>query len=89
MYDNLTERHEVYKVEQTNDVYCAVCGVPDRTTNHASKVANFTIQLMKNIDDFKMKDLAGAKIQVHCRVHTGAYLYIKLTKMTDTQQLQY
>ena len=67
------QNHKVYKVEQTNDVYCVVSGVPDRIRTHAPEMANFTIELMKNIDKFQLKDFPGVEIKVRAGVHSGEF----------------
>ena len=72
-YDSVLELHKVHKVEQTNDVYCVIGGVPDKNSTHASDVANYVIQLMYNVKNFKMNELPTVKIQIRCGVHTGSY----------------
>ena len=71
MYDSLLELYTVHKIEQTNDVYCVIGGVPDKNSTHASDVANYVIQLMYNVKKFKMVELPDVKIQIRCGVHTG------------------
>ena len=57
MFDSLIDEYSVHKAEQSNDVTCVVSGVPQYTDNHAAEIANFTIKLMQNIDNFKVEDL--------------------------------
>ena len=71
MYDSLLELYKLHKVEQTNDVYCVIGGVPDRTSTHATDVANYAIQLMWNFKRLKVDELPDVKIQIRCGVHTG------------------
>ena len=71
MYDSLLELFKVHKVEQTNDVYCVIGGVPEINNTHASDAANYVIQLMYNVKKFKMDDLPDIQIKIRCGVHTG------------------
>ena len=73
MFDVTMQNHKIYKVEQTNDVYCVVSGIPDRIGTHASEMANFTIELMKNIEKFQMKDFPGVEIKVRAGIHSGKF----------------
>ena len=79
MYDSLLELYKVHKVEQTNDVYCVIGGVPDKNSTHASDVANYVIQLMHNIKKFKMDEMSDIKIQIRCGMHTGYSLVLRWT----------
>ena len=72
MYDSLLELYKVHKMEQTNDVYCVIGGVPDKNSTHASDVANYVIQLMYNVKKFKMVELPDVDINIRCGVHTGS-----------------
>ena len=75
MFDKLIDQHKnVHKTEQFNDVYSAVSGVPNQVDTHVMEMANFIIDLMKNIENFKMEDLTKTKLQVRAGAHTGAFL---------------
>ena len=79
MFDTVIDQHKnVHKTEQYNDVYSAVSGVPNQTDTHVVEMANFIIDLMKNIENFKTEDLTKTKIQVRAGAHTGAVFFIKL-----------
>ena len=77
------QNHKIYKVEQTNDVYCVVSGIPDRIATHAPEMANFTIELMKNIGKFQLKDFPGGEIKVRMGIHSG-----KFSSMTCWKELK-
>ena len=75
MFDKLIDQHKnVHKTEQYNDVYSAVSGVPNKINTHAMEMANFILDLMKNIENFKIEDLTKTKLQVRAGAHTGAFL---------------
>ena len=83
MYDSLLELYKVHKVEQTNDVYCVIGGVPERTTTHATDVANYVIQLMWNIRRLEIEGLPDVKIKIRCGVHTGLSFCIPLLEILN------
>ena len=65
MLDKLIDQHKnVHKTEQYNDVYSAVSGVPNKINTHAMEMANFILDLIKNIENFKIEDLTKTKPQV-------------------------
>ena len=78
MYDSLLELYNIHKVEQTNDVYCVIGGLPVKTPTHATDVANYAIQLMWNVKRLTINELPDVKIQIRCGVHTGLSFYILL-----------
>ena len=59
-------------------MYSAVSGVPNKINTHAMEMANFILDLMKNIENFKIEDLTTTKLQVRAGAHTGAFL-LKIT----------
>ena len=79
MFDNLADQHKnVHKTEHYNDVYSAVCGVPNKINTHAMEMANIIIDLMRNIENFKVEDLTKLKLQVRAGANTGAFFFLKL-----------
>ena len=71
MFDDEMERYNVYKMEQSNDIYGVVSGVPVRTSTHASEIANLLIQLLNKIHVFRMDNMPGVVIKVRAGAHSG------------------
>ena len=74
MFDSLIDEHSVHKAEQSNDVTCVVSGVPQYIDNHAAEIANFTIKLMQNIENFQVEDLIDLRIKLRIGIHTGRFV---------------
>ncbi len=71
MFDDETERFNVYKMEQSNDVYGVVSGVPVRTASHAAEIANLTVHLIHKIHHFRLSSMPGIIIKVRAGAHSG------------------
>ena len=50
--DHLTEKHKVEKVKTIGDNYMAVSGVPIQSTEHASNMANYALDILEKMHDF-------------------------------------
>lgn len=46
-FDRLTNLHDVYKVETIGDAYMVAGGVPEVTSAHAQKVADFALGMVR------------------------------------------
>ncbi|KAI8851707.1 nucleotide cyclase [Chytridium lagenaria] len=52
-YDAIAKRYGMYKVETIGDAYLGIVGAPDRVPDHAERAANFSLDIMSMIKDFK------------------------------------
>ncbi|KAK6177072.1 hypothetical protein SNE40_015250 [Patella caerulea] len=69
-FDEKTTQHGVYKVETIGDAYMVVCGVPERSTNHAAPVSRFSIDML--LESAQVKSPAtGRPLQIRIGIHTG------------------
>ncbi|KAJ3213922.1 Guanylate cyclase soluble subunit beta-2 [Dinochytrium kinnereticum] len=68
-YDVLTKRWGVYKVETIGDAFLGVCGAPDRVRDHAERMTNFAIDVIKMAENFRT--LNGEKIQTRVGLNSG------------------
>ncbi|KAG8327061.1 Soluble guanylate cyclase 88E [Homalodisca vitripennis] len=53
IFDTLTERNRVYKVETIGDAYMVVSGAPQSEDNHAEKVCDMALDMVEAITDLK------------------------------------
>ncbi|KAK8782279.1 hypothetical protein V5799_016380 [Amblyomma americanum] len=53
LFDELTEKHGVYKVETIGDAYMVVSGAPEPEPNHSEKVCEMSLAMVKVIGDLK------------------------------------
>ncbi|KAJ3100283.1 Receptor-type guanylate cyclase gcy-22 [Phlyctochytrium planicorne] len=68
-YDAISKRHGMYKVETIGDAFLGVVGAPDRVTDHAERAANFSLDIMAMIKDFKT--VTGESIQIRAGLASG------------------
>ncbi|KAJ3100282.1 Guanylate cyclase soluble subunit beta-2 [Phlyctochytrium planicorne] len=68
-YDIICKRWGVYKVETIGDAFLGVCGAPDRVKDHAERTANFAIDVLKMIEDFRTVN--GEKIISRVGLNSG------------------
>ncbi|XP_050525480.1 soluble guanylate cyclase 88E-like isoform X2 [Daktulosphaira vitifoliae] len=71
IFDTLTERNKVYKVETIGDAYMVVSGAPLTEDNHAEKVCDMALDMVDAITDLKDPS-TGSHLQIRIGVHSGA-----------------
>ncbi|XP_037034237.1 soluble guanylate cyclase 88E [Bradysia coprophila] len=71
IFDNLTERNKVYKVETIGDAYMVVSGAPEKDMNHAEKVCDMALDMVEAITDLKDPS-TGTHLRIRVGVHSGA-----------------
>ncbi|PAV60114.1 hypothetical protein WR25_10286 [Diploscapter pachys] len=70
LFDNIIDQHDVYKVETIGDGYLCVSGLPHRNGNeHARHVALMSLQLIKELVDFRVPHLPTERINIRIGVH--------------------
>uniref|UniRef100_A0A0K0DDP1 Guanylate cyclase domain-containing protein n=1 Tax=Angiostrongylus cantonensis TaxID=6313 RepID=A0A0K0DDP1_ANGCA len=73
LFDNIIERHDVYKVETIGDAYLCVSGVPNRNGNgHVKEICSMSLEFMESLTDFHIPHLSGEKLSLRIGIHTGA-----------------
>ncbi|XP_061885710.1 soluble guanylate cyclase 88E-like [Entelurus aequoreus] len=70
VFDTLSEKHNVYKVETIRDAYMVVAGVPNKTTFHAHHICDMALDMLSSIDHLKDPS-TGDNIQIRVGVHSG------------------
>ena len=72
LFDGISARHDVYKVETIGDAYMIVSGLPTRNGDlHAGEICTTALELMVAIGDFKVPHMPETKLQLRSGVHTG------------------
>ncbi|XP_037956727.1 soluble guanylate cyclase 88E [Teleopsis dalmanni] len=71
IFDKLTERNTVYKVETIGDAYMVVAGAPEKDANHAERVCDMALDMVEAITDLKDPS-TGQHLRIRVGVHSGA-----------------
>ncbi|KAJ3631454.1 hypothetical protein MTP99_012583 [Tenebrio molitor] len=71
IFDTLTERNRVYKVETIGDAYMVVSGAPEKEGNHAERVCDMALDMVDAITDLKDPS-TGQHLKIRVGVHSGA-----------------
>ncbi|KAK9875559.1 hypothetical protein WA026_009365 [Henosepilachna vigintioctopunctata] len=71
IFDRLTERNHVYKVETIGDAYMVVSGAPEKNGNHAERVCDMALDMVDAITDLKDPS-TGIHLKIRVGVHSGA-----------------
>ncbi|XP_060530622.1 soluble guanylate cyclase 88E [Cylas formicarius] len=71
IFDRLTERNRVYKVETIGDAYMVVSGAPAKEGNHAERVCDMALDMVDAITDLKDPS-TGHHLRIRVGVHSGA-----------------
>ena len=45
IFDNLSDRNDVYKVETVKDSFVGVSGAPEKVKNHAEKIMDMALDM--------------------------------------------
>ncbi|XP_048399583.1 soluble guanylate cyclase 88E-like isoform X1 [Stegostoma tigrinum] len=70
LFDTLSEKHRVFKVETIGDAYMVVAGVPEKTKYHAHNICDMALDMVRSIDHLKDPS-TGNNIQIRVGVHSG------------------
>ncbi|GCC17554.1 hypothetical protein chiPu_0017595 [Chiloscyllium punctatum] len=63
LFDTLSEKHRVFKVETIGDAYMVVAGVPEKTKYHAHNICDMALDMVRSIDHLKDPS-TGNNIQI-------------------------
>lgn len=55
-FDNAVEKYGVEKVKTIGDNYMAIAGVPIQTTDHATRLANYALEIMHRLKEFNKRN---------------------------------
>jgi class 3 adenylate cyclase len=71
IFDNIINKYKVYKVETIGDGYMVACGVPDPYKQHASEIANMSLELLAAVEVFKSPHRPQHHLQIRIGFHSG------------------
>lgn len=63
-FDEITERHGLEKIKTIGDAYMAVAGVPVYCKNHAERVADAALEMLKAASEFKLPQIGPIEIRI-------------------------
>ncbi|XP_064606097.1 guanylate cyclase soluble subunit beta-2-like [Liolophura sinensis] len=69
-FDDLTSTHNVYKVETIGDAYMVVSGVPEKTPEHAPRIARTGLDMVSSAGHV-LSPNTKQPVQIRVGIHTG------------------
>ena len=72
LFDSISAKYDVYKVETIGDAYMIVSGLPLRNGDqHAGEICTTALELMSAISTFEVPHMPDTKLRLRSGVHTG------------------
>ena len=68
-FDRAAARNKVEKIKTIGDAYMAACGLPDRSPNHAERVADTALELLDIVGQFNERSPHDLDIRIG--IHSG------------------
>jgi len=69
-FDNIIEQHQCERIKTIGDGYLAVCGMPEKNSNHAENIINAAIDILEYLTK-RNQNMAITKWKVRIGIHTG------------------
>ncbi|XP_023336260.1 soluble guanylate cyclase 88E [Eurytemora carolleeae] len=69
IFDNLSDRNQIYKVETVKDCFVGVCGAPERNNNHAERIMDMAMD-MRDCVQFVPDPRPG--VDSHIKIRLGS-----------------
>ncbi|CAH1257256.1 GUCY1B3 [Branchiostoma lanceolatum] len=70
LFDQLSEKHQVYKVETIGDAYMVVSGAPTTTKYHAHHVCDMALDMIRSMEHLKDPS-TNENLHIRVGVHSG------------------
>merc|ERR1712080_427135 len=72
LFDSISAKHDVYKVETIGDAYMTVSGLPLRNGDkHAGEICTTALHLITAVRTFKVPHMPDTRLWLRSGVHTG------------------
>ncbi|XP_074648742.1 atrial natriuretic peptide receptor 1-like isoform X2 [Tubulanus polymorphus] len=72
VFDDITNKRDVYKVETIGDAYMVVSGLPELNEDrHASEIAILALNLLESVHKFQTIHMPELKLQLRIGIHSG------------------
>ncbi|XP_018651687.1 putative soluble guanylate cyclase gcy [Schistosoma mansoni] len=72
VFDGLTEKHKVYKVETIGDAYMIASGCPSRTEYHAPFIAEMALDMVESVQTVKDESKEPPEsLRIRVGIHSG------------------
>lgn len=72
VFDQISEQHNVYKVETIGDAYMVASGLPERNgIRHADQIARMALDLLTAVDEMELPQFFTGKLTVRIGINTG------------------
>ncbi|TRY98522.1 hypothetical protein DNTS_014645 [Danionella cerebrum] len=71
LFDTLSEKHRVFKVETIGDAYMVVAGAPEKTKYHAHNICDMALDMVRSIDHLKDPCSVLVWLTRLSRIHSG------------------
>ncbi len=72
-FDNILDRHDVYKVETIGDAYMVASGLPKRNVIHSAEICTVALEIVAFMEDFRIPHMYNEKLLIRVGLHTGTY----------------
>jgi adenylate cyclase len=70
-FDALAQKYGLEKIKTIGDAYMVAGGLPERSHDHAERVARFAIEMQALMQDEALRTQTGEIVQLRIGIHTG------------------
>jgi adenylate cyclase len=71
-FDELAKKYDLEKIKTIGDAYMVAGGLPERSNDHAERVARFAIEMQVAMQEQAMSTPTGEIVRLRVGIHTGA-----------------
>lgn len=71
-FDEILEKHDIYKVDTIGDAYIVASGLPERNEGkHAVEIACTALELRQRLSEFKIHHKPDRRLEMRVGIHSG------------------
>ncbi|GAB5368416.1 hypothetical protein AAMO2058_001317500 [Amorphochlora amoebiformis] len=74
LFDQITAKHGIYKVETIGDAYFVASGIPVKDPKHIQKMADFSLDILSHLKDVQPMCKNGYVLRMRVGIHTGSVI---------------